>query len=237
MLLLDLWRWCWTIKVRCLVTAGPQETYVEHLTGMFVRSQVLSEFTACAEWTFFASTLTLPAWCLLSGSTAAETYSNVSTFALTSSVLFHLWKAKSGFFFVFPFCWLALVVWLITSQGDSDTDSEVEDRVDGVKSWLSKSKGSAKNLSDDGSLKSSRSVRTELWLQSVLSICPRGTKHSRVWQNSDGGFRFSKLVCFYCHPLCEEKAYFPRSNLPSCGRFINTPSGPAGAAYLGHSQR
>uniref|UniRef100_A0A665WQF8 Myosin XVIIIAb n=1 Tax=Echeneis naucrates TaxID=173247 RepID=A0A665WQF8_ECHNA len=44
------------------------------------------------------------------------------------------------------------------TQGDSDTDSEVEDRVDGVKSWLSKSKGSAKNLSDDGSLKSSRSV-------------------------------------------------------------------------------
>ncbi|XP_068174352.1 unconventional myosin-XVIIIa isoform X5 [Antennarius striatus] len=44
---------------------------------------------------------------------------------------------------------------LINSQGDSDMDSEVEDRVDGVKSWLSKSKGSAKNLSDEGSLKSS----------------------------------------------------------------------------------
>lgn len=44
---------------------------------------------------------------------------------------------------------------LINSQGDSDTDSEVEDRVDGVKSWLSKNKSSAKNLSDDGSLKSS----------------------------------------------------------------------------------
>ncbi|KAM9801206.1 unconventional myosin-XVIIIa [Neosynchiropus ocellatus] len=42
------------------------------------------------------------------------------------------------------------------TQGDSDTDSEVEDRVDGVKSWLSKSKGSAKNFSDEGSLKSSR---------------------------------------------------------------------------------
>ncbi|XP_051814104.1 unconventional myosin-XVIIIa-like isoform X7 [Acanthochromis polyacanthus] len=41
------------------------------------------------------------------------------------------------------------------TQGDSETDSEVEDRVDGVKSWLSKSKGSTKNLSDDGSLKSS----------------------------------------------------------------------------------
>uniref|UniRef100_A0A8C3AAD4 Myosin XVIIIA n=1 Tax=Cyclopterus lumpus TaxID=8103 RepID=A0A8C3AAD4_CYCLU len=47
------------------------------------------------------------------------------------------------------------------NQGDSDTDSEVEDRVDGVKSWLSKSKGSTKNLSDDGSLKSSRSVNKE----------------------------------------------------------------------------
>uniref|UniRef100_A0A9J7YSV0 Myosin XVIIIAb n=1 Tax=Cyprinus carpio carpio TaxID=630221 RepID=A0A9J7YSV0_CYPCA len=45
---------------------------------------------------------------------------------------------------------------LINSEGASDTDSEVEDRVDGVKSWLSKNKGSAKNLSDDGSLKSSR---------------------------------------------------------------------------------
>ncbi|XP_063060919.1 unconventional myosin-XVIIIa isoform X3 [Engraulis encrasicolus] len=42
------------------------------------------------------------------------------------------------------------------TEGESGSDSEVEDRVDGVKSWLSKNKGSAKNLSDDGSLKSSR---------------------------------------------------------------------------------
>ncbi|XP_035290732.1 unconventional myosin-XVIIIa-like isoform X3 [Anguilla anguilla] len=40
---------------------------------------------------------------------------------------------------------------------DSETDSEVEGRVDGVKSWLSRNKGSSsKNLSDDGSLKSTR---------------------------------------------------------------------------------
>ncbi|XP_062393325.1 unconventional myosin-XVIIIa [Sardina pilchardus] len=39
---------------------------------------------------------------------------------------------------------------------DSDMDSEVEDRVDGVKSWLSKNKGSTKTLSDEGSLKGSR---------------------------------------------------------------------------------
>ncbi|XP_040472443.1 unconventional myosin-XVIIIa isoform X4 [Falco naumanni] len=44
---------------------------------------------------------------------------------------------------------------LINSDGDSDVDSELEDRVDGVKSWLSKNKGSSKALSDDGSLKGS----------------------------------------------------------------------------------
>uniref|UniRef100_A0A3Q2DY49 Myosin XVIIIA b n=1 Tax=Cyprinodon variegatus TaxID=28743 RepID=A0A3Q2DY49_CYPVA len=42
---------------------------------------------------------------------------------------------------------------IMNSQGQSDTDSELEDRVDGVKSWLSKNDSSAKNLSDDGSLK------------------------------------------------------------------------------------
>lgn len=50
---------------------------------------------------------------------------------------------------------LTFSFFLLYSEGASDTDSEVEDRVDGVKSWLSKNKGSAKNLSDDGSLKSS----------------------------------------------------------------------------------
>ncbi|XP_070290672.1 unconventional myosin-XVIIIa isoform X7 [Salvelinus sp. IW2-2015] len=45
---------------------------------------------------------------------------------------------------------------LVNNGDESDTDSEVEDRVDGVKSWLSKNKGSTKTLSDEGSLKSSR---------------------------------------------------------------------------------
>uniref|UniRef100_A0A668AK57 Myosin XVIIIA n=1 Tax=Myripristis murdjan TaxID=586833 RepID=A0A668AK57_9TELE len=67
---------------------------------------------------------------------------------------------------------------LINSQGDSDTDSEVEDRVDGVKSWLSKNKGSTKNLSDDGSLKSSRSVQPQtslsLLFQQLLVSSPFG---------------------------------------------------------------
>uniref|UniRef100_A0A3Q3IM08 Myosin XVIIIAb n=1 Tax=Monopterus albus TaxID=43700 RepID=A0A3Q3IM08_MONAL len=49
---------------------------------------------------------------------------------------------------------------LINSLGDSETDSEVDNCVD-VKSWLSKSKGSIKNLSDDKSPKSSRLVCLE----------------------------------------------------------------------------
>ncbi|XP_035989175.1 unconventional myosin-XVIIIa isoform X5 [Fundulus heteroclitus] len=48
----------------------------------------------------------------------------------------------------------------IRTQGHSDTDSELEDRADGVKSWLSKNDGSAKNLSDDGS--SRFTVNTDL---------------------------------------------------------------------------
>ncbi|NXN06457.1 MY18A protein, partial [Indicator maculatus] len=40
-------------------------------------------------------------------------------------------------------------------DGDSDVDSELEDRVDEVKSWLSKNRGSSKALSDDSSLKGS----------------------------------------------------------------------------------
>nr|XP_009303854.2 unconventional myosin-XVIIIa isoform X3 [Danio rerio] len=45
---------------------------------------------------------------------------------------------------------------LINSGDESDMDSEVEDRVDGVKSLLSKSKGSTKTLSDDGPQKTTR---------------------------------------------------------------------------------
>ncbi|KAK2823185.1 hypothetical protein Q7C36_019785 [Tachysurus vachellii] len=45
---------------------------------------------------------------------------------------------------------------LIDSGEDSDVDSEVEDRVDGVKSWISKNKGSTKTLSEDVNLKAPR---------------------------------------------------------------------------------
>ncbi|ROL54203.1 Unconventional myosin-XVIIIa [Anabarilius grahami] len=45
---------------------------------------------------------------------------------------------------------------IINSGDESDMDSEVEDRVDGVKSLLSKSKGSIKTLSDEGTQKTTR---------------------------------------------------------------------------------
>lgn len=50
--------------------------------------------------------------------------------------------------------WASLVI----SGDESDMDSEVEDRVDGVKSLLSKSKGSTKTLTDEGTQKTTRSV-------------------------------------------------------------------------------
>uniref|UniRef100_A0A672SRD7 Myosin XVIIIA n=1 Tax=Sinocyclocheilus grahami TaxID=75366 RepID=A0A672SRD7_SINGR len=80
---------------------------------------------------------------------------------------------------------------LINSEGASDTDSEVEDRVDGVKSWLSKNKGSAKNMSDDGSLKSSRSVLQRHFPRYPTECVGRSTyrsryKHSSYLNDSDG---------------------------------------------------
>ncbi|XP_053543516.1 unconventional myosin-XVIIIa isoform X6 [Ictalurus punctatus] len=58
------------------------------------------------------------------------------------------------------------------TEGDSDSCSEVEERVDGVKSWLSKNKGSAKNISDDSSLKSSRYAANS------------DTKEGKEWQEN-----------------------------------------------------
>lgn len=63
------------------------------------------------------------------------------------------------------FLLLPLIEIFFHSGEDSDVDSEVEDRVDGVKSWFSKNKGSAKTLSDDGDLKAPRSV----WVTFFLS--------------------------------------------------------------------
>lgn len=62
------------------------------------------------------------------------------------------------------------------SDGDSDVDSELEERVDGVKSWLSKNKGSSKALSDDGSLKGSRWVQgwAQGWLAEGRVSCAGG---------------------------------------------------------------
>lgn len=57
-----------------------------------------------------------------------------------------------------PCCYSWLKPLIFHSGDDSDVDSEVEDRVDGVKSWLSKNKGSTKTLSDDGNMKAPRSV-------------------------------------------------------------------------------
>uniref|UniRef100_A0A8C3CIP4 Unconventional myosin-XVIIIa n=1 Tax=Cairina moschata TaxID=8855 RepID=A0A8C3CIP4_CAIMO len=75
-------------------------------------------------------------------------------------------------------------------DGDSDVDSELEDRVDGVKSWLSKNKGSSKALSDDGSLKSSsptgcrRSFTYDRWDEDLEAT--EGAERSSRSPTSDG---------------------------------------------------
>uniref|UniRef100_A0A3Q3LLC3 Myosin XVIIIAa n=1 Tax=Labrus bergylta TaxID=56723 RepID=A0A3Q3LLC3_9LABR len=61
---------------------------------------------------------------------------------------------------------------LINSGDDTETDSEVEDRVDGVKSWLSKNKGSSKTTSDESSLKSTRLVRPTFCIITAKYVLP-----------------------------------------------------------------
>ncbi|XP_052053053.1 unconventional myosin-XVIIIa isoform X3 [Apodemus sylvaticus] len=78
---------------------------------------------------------------------------------------------------------------LINSEGDSDVDSEVEDRVDGVKSWLSKNKGPSKAPSDDGSLKSSSP--TSHWKS--LAADPSDDEHDPVDSSSRPRFSHNYL--------------------------------------------
>nr|XP_046171101.1 unconventional myosin-XVIIIa-like isoform X11 [Oncorhynchus gorbuscha] len=65
------------------------------------------------------------------------------------------------------------------TEGDS-SDLEIEDCVDGVKSWLSKNKGSTKNLSDDGSLKSSSPP-------SRRRFCSDKSEEEEEEEHKDGG--------------------------------------------------
>lgn len=75
-------------------------------------------------------------------------------------------------------------------EGDSDVDSELEDRVDGVKSWLSKNKGpSSKAASDDGSLKSSSP--TSHWKS--LAPDPSDDEHDPVDSTSRPRFSHNGL--------------------------------------------
>ncbi|KAM9370459.1 unconventional myosin-XVIIIa [Phaethornis superciliosus] len=86
-------------------------------------------------------------------------------------------------------------------DGDSDVDSDLEERVDGVKSWLSKNKGSSKALSDDGSLKGSRSALPDgpdaeerpVSVSSCLSYRKRLTLKDSIGGRGDEQTLFSTL--------------------------------------------
>ncbi|XP_064837433.1 unconventional myosin-XVIIIa-like isoform X2 [Oncorhynchus masou masou] len=68
---------------------------------------------------------------------------------------------------------------------ESDTDSEVEDRVDGVKSWLSKNKGYTKTLSDESCLKNSSPPLYRRHLSEEDKEERRSSRHSLRESDSD----------------------------------------------------
>ncbi|XP_029547520.1 unconventional myosin-XVIIIa-like [Salmo trutta] len=74
---------------------------------------------------------------------------------------------------------------IINNGDDLDTDSEVEDRVDDVKSWLSKNKGSTKTLSAVGSLKSSSPPLYRRHLSEEDEKEGGSSRHSRKESDSD----------------------------------------------------
>uniref|UniRef100_A0A8C3QHT3 Unconventional myosin-XVIIIa n=1 Tax=Cyanoderma ruficeps TaxID=181631 RepID=A0A8C3QHT3_9PASS len=103
---------------------------------------------------------------------------------------------------------------LINSDGDSDVDSELEERVDGVKSWLSKNKGSSKALSDDGSLKGSRWVQgwaRSWWAEDGLSC-------AGAWTGL-GGCPWDVAFVLYSHLVI---AWMAREGLMLVSRPVST---------------
>uniref|UniRef100_A0A9J8D903 Myosin XVIIIAa n=1 Tax=Cyprinus carpio carpio TaxID=630221 RepID=A0A9J8D903_CYPCA len=87
---------------------------------------------------------------------------------------------------------------LINSGDESDMDSEVEDRVDGVKSLFSKSKGSTKTLSDEGTQKTTRSV----WNPFSCILQERGSKK-----------RFGREPSSVCDELAQLQETLPSEGL------------------------
>ncbi|XP_062869694.1 unconventional myosin-XVIIIa-like isoform X1 [Trichomycterus rosablanca] len=101
---------------------------------------------------------------------------------------------------------------LINSDDDSDMDSEVEDRVDGVKSWLSKNKGSTKNLSDEGSMKAPSLKYPNAANADVKDI--KEGKEGKEGQEAKDGYRDGKdTVQSRSVSVMSSLSYRKRSNL------------------------
>ncbi|KAF4082350.1 hypothetical protein AMELA_G00150510 [Ameiurus melas] len=92
---------------------------------------------------------------------------------------------------------------------DSDVDSEVEDRVDGVKSWFSKNKGSAKTLSDDGDLKAPSLKYSNAANADVKDI--KEGKESKEGQDVKEGYKDAELSRSVS--VMSSLSYRKRSNL------------------------
>ncbi|XP_058300918.1 unconventional myosin-XVIIIa isoform X2 [Hylobates moloch] len=141
---------------------------------------------------------------------------------------------------------------LINSEGDSDVDSELEDRVDGVKSWLSKNKGPSKAASDDGSLKSSSLSKEAPGVEerpssvvSSLSYRKRLTLKDSIGGTGDADSLFTSLSERAASPeRPPRKAHVGRREEPGPGRKSEEPeecgsvlSGTGGRAGRGPQKR
>uniref|UniRef100_A0A8C7Z673 Myosin XVIIIAa n=1 Tax=Oryzias sinensis TaxID=183150 RepID=A0A8C7Z673_9TELE len=118
---------------------------------------------------------------------------------------------------------------LINSGDETDTDSEVEDRVDGVKSWLSKNKGSHKTLSDEGSLKSARLVKEGkekmtdgMSVMSSLSYRKRSNLKDSIGGTGDESSLFSTLKE---QPDAPDLSILRKRGVPGCDFFSSTNRG------------
>ncbi|XP_058300919.1 unconventional myosin-XVIIIa isoform X3 [Hylobates moloch] len=137
-------------------------------------------------------------------------------------------------------------------EGDSDVDSELEDRVDGVKSWLSKNKGPSKAASDDGSLKSSSLSKEAPGVEerpssvvSSLSYRKRLTLKDSIGGTGDADSLFTSLSERAASPeRPPRKAHVGRREEPGPGRKSEEPeecgsvlSGTGGRAGRGPQKR
>uniref|UniRef100_A0A3P8VV17 Myosin XVIIIAa n=1 Tax=Cynoglossus semilaevis TaxID=244447 RepID=A0A3P8VV17_CYNSE len=120
---------------------------------------------------------------------------------------------------------------LINSGNDTETDSELEDRVDGVKSLLSKNKCSTK--SDEGTSKNTRLTSDIVSVMSSLSYRKRSNLKDSIGGTGDESFLFSTLK--EQPDLPDHASLRKAKSNDACGAIEDTPHGVCGRCCRGQN--